>query len=268
LPTSVVKNILSATANKINYKILSKRGAINEQDFAKIVFDSSEESITSNFKASTNNWVGMNAGGMVPMMGGAVTSQGGRSIPVPAQNGKYNMGGMVPGYIRGGGIPSLSSSVISRLTSKWKPKKQFYPQGMQYTLGNQDPLHGPLQIGKAMHVGSNTQSGPWAKDPYAQTREIAYNDPQFARMAHVPGFPVGTLEDRGKYILRQYMEGNYGILNTPGATEAMKTLSKKFSGNLYRGIRLSNNRSNPLPQNILDALSQAGATGNYSANNY
>jgi hypothetical protein len=116
-----------------------------------------------------------------------------------------------------------------------------------------------------MHVGSNTQSGPWAKDPYAQTREIAYNDPQFARMAHVPGFPVGTLEDRGKYILRQYMEGNYGILNTPGATEAMKSLSKKFSGNLYRGIRLSNNRSNPLPQNILDALSQAAATGNYSA---
>jgi len=264
LPTSVVKNILSATANKINYKILSKRGTINEQDFAKIVFDSSEESITSNFKASTNNWVGMNAGGMVPMMGGAVTSQGGRSIPVPAQNGKYNMGGMVQGYIRGGGIPSLSSSVISRLTSKWKPKKQFYPQGMQYTLGNQDPLHGPLQIGRAMHVGSKAQYDPFEKDPFARTREISYNDPQFARMAQVPGFPVGTLEDRGKYILRQYMEGNYGILNTPGATEAVKSLSKKFSGNLYRGVRLSNNRSNPLPQNILDALTQARATGDYS----
>jgi hypothetical protein len=135
---------------------------------------------------------------------------------------------------------------------------------MQYTLGNQDPLHGPLQIGRAMHVGSKSHHDPFEKDPFARTIEIAYNDPQFARMAHVPGFPVGTLEDRGKYILRQYMEGNYGILNTPGATEAIKTLSKKFSGNLYRGIRLSNNRSNPLPQNILDALTQARATGDYS----
>ena len=234
LPPSVVNNILSSAANKINYKILSKKGAINEQDFAKIVFDSSEEAIASNFKTSTGNWVGLNSGGMVP------------------------------GYVRGGGISSLAPSVIAKLTARWKPKKQFYPQGMQYTLGNQDPLHGPLQIGRAMHVGSKAQYDSWAKDPYAQTREIAYNDPQFARMAHVPGFPVGTLEDRGKYILRQYMEGNYGILNTPGATEAMKSLSKKFSGNLYRGVRLSNNRSNPLPQNILDALAQAGATGNYS----
>jgi TP901 family phage tail tape measure protein len=216
------------------------------------------------FIKKLNSLFNANSGGMVPMMGGAVTSQGGRSIPVPAQNGKYNMGGMVSGYIRGGGIPSLSSSIISRLTSKWKPKKQFYPQGMQYTLGNQDPLHGPLQIGKAMHVGSKSQYDPFEKDPFARTREISYNDPQFARMAQVPGFPVGTLEDRGKYILRQYMEGNYGILNTPGATEAMKSLSKKFSGNLYRGVRLSNNRSNPLPQNILDALAQARATGDYS----
>jgi TP901 family phage tail tape measure protein len=177
---------------------------------------------------------------------------------------KFNAGGMVPGYAMGGGIPSLAASTISRLTARWKPKKQFYPQGMQYTLGNQDPLHGPLQIGKAMHVGSKAQYDPFEKDPFSRTREIAYNDPQFARMAHVPGFPVGTLEDRGKYILRQYMEGNYGILNTPGATEAMKTLSKKFSGTLYRGIRLSDNRANPIPQNIIDAIQKAKLTGDTS----
>ena len=177
---------------------------------------------------------------------------------------KLNDGGMVPGYIRGGGISSLAPSVIAKLTARWKPKKQFYPQGMQYTLGNQDPLHGPLQIGRAMHVGSKGQYDPWEKDPYSRTREIAYNDPQFARMAHVPGFPVGTLEDRGKYILRQYMEGNYGILNTPGAKEAMKTLSKKFTGTLYRGIRLSDNRANPIPQNIIDAIQKAKLTGDSS----
>ena len=176
----------------------------------------------------------------------------------------FNRGGMVPGYVRGGGISSLAPSVIAKLTAKWKPKKQFYPQGMQYTLGNQDPLHGPLQIGRAMHVGSKSHYDPFEKDPFSRTREIAYNDPQFARMAHVPGFPVGTLEDRGKYILRQYMEGNYGILNTPGATEAMKTLSKKFSGTLYRGIRLSDNRANPLPQNIIDAIQKAKLTGDTS----
>ena len=162
------------------------------------------------------------------------------------------------------GIQSLPASALARLTARWKPKKQFYPQGMQYTLGNQDPLHGPLQIGRAMHVGSKAQYDPFEKDPYARTREISYNDPQFARMAHVPGFPVGTSEDRGKYILRQYMEGNYGILNTPGAKEAMKTLSKKFTGTLYRGIRLSDNRANPIPQNIIDAIQKAKLTGDSS----
>ena len=162
------------------------------------------------------------------------------------------------------GIQSLPASALARLTARWKPKKQFYPQGMQYTLGNQDPLHGPLQIGRAMHVGSKAQYDPFEKDPYARTREISYNDPQFARMAHVPGFPIGTSEDRGKYILRQYMEGNYGILNTPGAKEAMKALSKKFTGTLYRGIRLSDNRANPIPQNIIDAIQKAKLTGDSS----
>ena len=179
---------------------------------------------------------------------------------------KRNSGGIIPGYALGGKIvPKLAESVIAKLTAKWKAKKQFYPQGMQYTLGNQDPLHGPLQIGKAMHVGSKAQFDPWAKDPYARTSEIAYNDPQFSRMAHVPGFPIGTLEDRGKYITRQYMEGNYGILNTPGAIEAMRAVSKKFTGTLFRGILLSkNNKSNPLPVHILDLIAKSRMTGDYS----
>ena len=179
---------------------------------------------------------------------------------------KRNSGGIIPGYALGGKIvPKLAESVIAKLTAKWKPKEQFWPQGHQYTLGNQDPLHGPLQIGKAMHVGSKSQFDPWAKDPYGRTSEIAYNDPQFSRMAHVPGFPIGTLEDRGKYITRQYMEGNYGILNTPGAIEAMRAVSKKFTGTLFRGILLSkNNKSNPLPTHILDLITRSRMTGDYS----
>ena len=190
-----------------------------------------------------------NAGGMVSMLGGEVTSQGGRSIPVPPQTGKYNMGGMV--------AKALSSSTISRLTARWKPQQQFRQPGYQYTLGNQDPLHGPLQIGKTM-VPKNMQ-----KD-HAWTREVLYQDDRFARQNVMPQFPIGTMEERGKYILRQYMAGNYGILNTPGAADAMKTLSKKFSGTLYRGIRLSDNRNNPLPQNIIDSIEQARLTGDMS----
>jgi hypothetical protein len=60
------------------------------------------------------------------------------------------------------------------------------------------------------------------------------------------------------------MSGNYGVLSTPGATEAMKTLSKKFSGTLYRGIRLSDNRENPIPQNIIAAIEKARLTGDNS----
>jgi TP901 family phage tail tape measure protein len=169
----------------------------------------------------------------------------------------FNAGGMVPGYIRGGGIPSLAASTIAKLTARWKPQQQFRQPGYQYTLGNQDPLHGPLQIGKTM-VPKNRQ------DQYDWTREVIYQDDRFARQNVMPQFPIGSMEERGKYILRQYMAGNYGILNTPGATEAMKTLSKKFSGTLYRGIRLSDNRENPIPQNIIAAIEKARLTGDNS----
>ena len=168
-----------------------------------------------------------------------------------------NAGGMVPGYIRGGGIPSLSKEVIDRITARWKPQQQFRQPGYQYTLGNQDPLHGPLQIGTTM-VPKNRQ------DDYEWTREVLYKDDRFARQNVMPQFPIGSMEERGKYILRQYMAGNYGILNTPGATEAMKTLSKKFTGTLYRGIRLSDNRANPIPQNIIAAIEKARLTGDNS----
>jgi TP901 family phage tail tape measure protein len=175
---------------------------------------------------------------------------------------RKNMGGDIAGgdvsYNRNSyGISSLPSSALARLTAKWKPKKQFYPQGMQYVVGNQDPLHGPLQIGRSM-VPKKYHDDP------EYTREVLYKEDKFARQAVLPQFPIGTLEDRGKYILRQYMAGNYGILQSPGALEAVKTLSRKFSGKLYRGIYLKNNKTNPLPLDILDLISQAKLTGDYS----
>jgi hypothetical protein len=173
---------------------------------------------------------------------------------------RKNMGGIIQNFgtnMVGRIVKSLSRSKLDKLTAKWKPQMQFRKPGYQYTLGNQDPLHGPLQIGTTM-VPKNMQNEPeW-------TREILYRDDRFARQAVLPQFPIGNLEDRGRYILRQYMAGNYGILQTPGATEAVKTLSRKFTGRLYRGIFLKNNKSNPLPADILDLISQAKLTGDYT----
>jgi TP901 family phage tail tape measure protein len=175
---------------------------------------------------------------------------------------KFNVGGNIPGgNIKKGrskyGIPSLASSAISRLTARWKPQQQFRMPGYQYTLGNQDPLHGPLQIGRTM-VPKDRQ------DDYEWTREVIYKDDRFARQNVMRQFPIGSEEERGKYILRQYMAGNYGILQTPGATELMKKMSRKFSGTLYRGLKLSKNRANPLPQNIIEAIDQARLSGDPS----
>ena len=46
--------------------------------------------------------IGMNAGGMVPMP---------QQIPIPIQNGQYNMGGMVQGYNLGGQVLPIVSSI-------------------------------------------------------------------------------------------------------------------------------------------------------------
>ena len=173
---------------------------------------------------------------------------------------RKNMGGIIQNFgtnMVGRIVKSLSKSKIDKLTEKWKPQQQFREPGYQYTLGNQDPLHGPLQIGRSMVPRK------YAADP-EYTREVIYRDDRFARQNVMQQFPIGTLEERGKYILRQYMAGNYGILSTPGATEAMKTLQRKFTGTLYRGVRLSDNRANPLPQNLIDAIEQARLTGDNS----
>jgi TP901 family phage tail tape measure protein len=175
---------------------------------------------------------------------------------------KLNMGGgIIDPKRKNYGVPQLGAKLINRLTKKWKPKEQFWPQGHQYTLGNQDPLHGPLQIGRTM-VPKNMQDDPgW-------TREVIYKDDRFARQNVMQQFPIGTLEDRGKYILRQYMAGNYGLMEQPGAYEALRTLRQKFTGKLYRGIKLGKGQRGgmaPLPQHIIDAIQSARLTGDTSS---
>ena len=175
---------------------------------------------------------------------------------------KLNMGGgIIDPKRKNYGVPQLGANVINRLTKKWKPQMQFRQPGYQYTLGNQDPLHGPLQIGRSMVPKQ------FADDP-GYMREVLYKDDRFARQNVMQQFPIGTLEDRGKYILRQYMAGNYGLMEQPGAYEALKSLRQKFSGRLYRGIKLGKgNRGGmaPLPQHIIDAIESARLTGDASS---
>jgi hypothetical protein len=55
----------------------------------------------------------VNRGGMIPgyNMGGMVSPQMPKSIPIPAQDGRYNMGGMVPkGYAMGGMVGTMLGS--------------------------------------------------------------------------------------------------------------------------------------------------------------
>jgi TP901 family phage tail tape measure protein len=180
-----------------------------------------------------------------------------------------NLGGNIPGgNIKKGrskyGIPSLASSAISRLTARWKPQMQFRQPGYQYTLGNQDPLHGPLQIGRTM-VPKDRQNDPeW-------TREVIYRDDRFARQAVLPQFLIGNLQDRGMYSTAQYMSGNKDIMgqmqalgNHPlGPIAAMKTLQRKFTGKLYRGLRLDRTFKG-LPQDLIEAIGIARSTGDAS----
>ena len=181
----------------------------------------------------------------------------------------FNLGGMIPGgNIQRGrygyGVPSLASSAIARLTARWKPQMQFRQPGYQYTLGNQDPLHGPLQIGRTM-VPKNMQNDPeW-------TREVIYRDDRFARQAVLPQFLTGNLQDRGMYATAQYMSGNKYIMgqmqefgNHPlGPIAAMRTLQRKFTGKLYRGLRLDRTFKG-LPQDLIEAIGIARSTGDAS----
>ena len=178
----------------------------------------------------------------------------------------FAMGGLIGQNKKYYGINRLPKNVIERLTARWPAKKPAYKQGLQYVLGNQDPLHGPLQIGRSQNLKSLA-----GYDPKANPAErILYRD-EFDRMTTVPGFLVGDERRRGLYSTARYMSGDLDIMsqmerlkNHPlGPIAAMKALQTKFSGKLYRGI-LGQSTQNPLPKHILDQVLLAKQTGDWS----
>ena len=163
---------------------------------------------------------------------------------------------------------AIPKDKLDELTKNWPPNKRFYKPGFQYTLGNQDPLHGPLQVGMFSDLARYGGYNPKKYD----ARRINYTDPQFGRIGSADAFLTGTMKERGMYATAQYMEGNKGVMaqmqelgNHPlGPIAAMKTLQKKFTGKLFRGIKLDRTFKG-LPQELIDSIKLARETGDASS---
>jgi TP901 family phage tail tape measure protein len=163
---------------------------------------------------------------------------------------------------------AIPKDKLDEITKNWPANPRFYKPGFQYTLGNQDPLHGPLQIGMFSDLARYGGYNPKKYD----ARRINYKDEQFGRIGSADAFLTGTMKERGMYATAQYMEGNKGVMaqmqelgNHPlGPIAAMKTLQKKFTGKLFRGIKL-NKTFNSLPQELIDSIKLARETGDASS---
>jgi TP901 family phage tail tape measure protein len=182
-----------------------------------------------------------------------------------------NRGGSIGGTITSGkmnyGI-KLSKAVIDRLTAKWPKQKPGYRQGLQYVLGNDDPLHGPLQIGMSQNLKRYAGYDP---TKFAAER-VLYRDPQFSRMATASAFLTGNMQKRGMYATSRYMAGDLDVMSQMeklgthelGPIAAMKAVQQKFSGKLYRGI-IAGKTQNALPRYIEKAILEAKQTGDWSS---
>ena len=161
-----------------------------------------------------------------------------------------NAGGMVPGYVTGGQIPWIRGGVSRQMESVWKKSFEKYPNGQKPTtydpagkpagrypmpksyyqeLRNDDPAHGPLQIGKyqpSLHV-RNRYVAPM----------IRYRGGKgYEKEGTAAAFEVGNLESRAKTALFAYMQGDYSRINDPEVQKYLSTLRTKFTGTLHRGI--------------------------------
>ena len=153
-------------------------------------------------------------------------------------------------------------SRLEEITAKWPKKEAGWPLARSYTTNNEDPLHGPLMIGRHRGMGSNTT------DPFAWTEKIYYDRSKIypntpSSYGYVEGFPVGNADYRAKYLIRQYMQGNYKLLDTPEAKQLIKRYNKKFTGKLFRGVNLEQDTS--LPKDIIDQILLARAAGDMSS---
>jgi TP901 family phage tail tape measure protein len=226
------------------------------------------EKINGEATALAHMMPGYALGGMISDsdLSQVIANKGGKVVSLPSQNGKYNVGGMISSGQRNYG--NLPQKTLDRLTAKWPPTRQFYKPGFQYVLGNQDPLHGPLQIGMSQSL---KRYAGYKKDDYASRRDVVFKDERFSRLNIMPGFLTGTPQERGKYATAQYMDGNLDIMsqmerlgNHPlGPIAAMKTVQKKFTGKLFRGLKIDKTFKG-LPQDLIDAIRVARATGDAS----
>jgi TP901 family phage tail tape measure protein len=109
-----------------------------------------------------------------------------------------------------------------------------YPQPKSYfqDMANTDPAHGALQIGKyvpALHV-RNQLVAP----------TIRYRSPsnwQGVEGTRAPAFASGSIEERAKSSLYNYMQGDYQAIKDPAVQAYLSTIRTKFTGTLHRGVK-------------------------------
>ena len=178
---------------------------------------------------------------------------------------------------------AIESFVADELGRVWLGEKNTRPLGPhlpQVNLTNNDPLHGPLQIGRyappltvrnrqvpatIRYKGSPTtkvwDAGPQKGQPYTF----------FARNASTEAFITGSEAERAKYVTEMYMKGAYSVLRQAGAKEAQAAVAEKANGIFFRGINLtgrsglSGGNMLPLPKDIIELIKVAQRTGQWEA---
>ena len=109
-----------------------------------------------------------------------------------------------------------------------------FPQPKSYyqDLTNTDPAHGALQIGRyvpSLHV-RNQLVAP----------SIRYKSPnnwKGPEGVRAPAFASGSIEERAKQSLFNYMQGDYQAIGDPAVQAYLSTIRTKFTGTLHRGVR-------------------------------
>jgi TP901 family phage tail tape measure protein len=154
------------------------------------------------------------------------------------------------------------------VTRNWPKKEQHYGMGHQYNLFNQDPLHGPIQIGNATKVHGSTAG---------EVSKLASYSDKFGRMGFMDvGGANSDPVAQAQYLVRRYMAGDTRIMaqmayETKNKLNAhplsiqskLQAVSKKYTGELFRGITgraLGDN----LPPHIVKAIELAKTTGDAS----
>jgi TP901 family phage tail tape measure protein len=183
------------------------------------------------------------------LRGSGIRGSGSSVIATDSGISFFNMGGAI------GGLINRSKKNYGQLPS-WIIRNEKIKN-----LGNTDPAHGVLQIGKfqpAMHVRNQYVAPkiryrgsyyPYSNDRGPNAGKISYIP---KREGAITAFETGTLETRAKTALYNYMQGDYSAINDPAVQTYLSTLRTKFSGTLHRGVR----NINSLPASISTLIQQ------------